>query len=160
MKKHCDDLELLIEAIADGSHELAAEDAAHVAACPICSARLESARALENLLALREVATPPASFTTTVMAHVGHEKWKTERVVDLGFNLAMAAGVAVILAAAAGLASTLGFLTITIDLDAIARALDNDVTGRLLSQAQTIAISAVLLTSALGLWWWAEGATD
>jgi hypothetical protein len=160
MKKHCDDLEPLIEAIADGSHALAAEDAAHAASCPVCGARLERARSIERLLSLREIAAPPASFTATVMAHVGHEKWKTERVIDLGFNLAMAAGVAVILAGAAGLAWSLGFLTVTIDLDAIWRALDTDVTGRVLSQVQTIAMSAVLLTMALVLWWWAEAARD
>jgi len=160
MKKHCDDLDSLIEAIADGSHALAADDAAHVASCPICSARLERARAIENLLAMREVATPSASFTAAVMAQVGKARWQTERVVDLGFNLAIAAGLAVIVTAAAGLAWSLGFLSVTIDLDAIARAFDSDVTGRVLSQVQTIAMSAVLLTMALGLWWWAEGATD
>ena len=156
LKQHCDDLEPLIEAIADGSHELAADEAAHVATCPICGARLDRARAIENLLAMRDVATPSASFTAAVMAQVGKAKWQTERVVDLGFNLALAAGIAVILTAGAGLAWSLGFLTITIDLDAIARALDTDVTGRVLSQVQTIAMSAVLLTMALGLWWWAE----
>jgi hypothetical protein len=29
-----------------------------------------------------------------------------------------------------------------------------------MSQVQTIAVSAVLLTMALVLWWWAEAATD
>ena len=51
------------------------------------------------------------------MARVGQEKWKTERVVDIGFNLAIAAGVLVILAGGAGLAWSLGFFTITIDVD-------------------------------------------
>ncbi|MBY0493689.1 MAG: hypothetical protein K2Y23_05705 [Cyanobacteria bacterium] len=62
--------------------------------------------------------------------------------------------------AAAGLAWSLGFLDITIDLAAVWQALDTDVTGRVLSQVQTIAMSAVLLTMALVLWWWAEAATD
>lgn len=156
----CDDLEKLIEAIADGSHALSEEDASHVASCARCGARLERARSIENLLTIREIAVPPASFTATVMGQVGHEKWRAERVIDLGFNLAMAAGVAVILAGAAGLAWSLGFLTITIDLGAVWRALDTDVTGRVLSQVQTIAMSAVLLTMALVLWWWAEATSD
>ncbi len=160
MKKHCDDLEPMIEAIADGSLALSADDAAHLASCAGCGARLERARAIESLLAMRVIDTPPASFTATVMTHVGHDKWQTERVIDLGFNLAMAAGVAVILAGAAGLAWSLGFLTVTIDVDAIWRSLDSDVTGRVLSQVQTIAMSAVLLTMTLVLWWWAEAATD
>ena len=156
----CDDLEPLIEAIADGSHSLSAEDAAHVASCARCTARLERARTIESLLSMREVASPPASFTAAVMMQVGREKWQTERAIDLGFNLLMAAGVVVILAGAAGLAWSLGFLTVTIDLEVVWQWLGSDVTGRVLSQVQTIAMSAVLLTMALVLWWWAEAATD
>jgi len=160
MKQHCDDLEPLIEAIADGSHVLAAEDAAHVASCARCGAGVERARAIESLLALREVPSPSASFTATVMTRIGREQWQTERVIDLGFNLAMAAGVAVILAGAAGLAWSLGFLTITIDTDTIVQLLNREAAGRVLSQVQTIAMSAVLLTMALVLWWWAETARE
>jgi hypothetical protein len=158
MKRPCDDLEPLIEAIADGSHVLSADDAAHVASCARCSAGIERGRAIEHLLAMRELAAPPASFTTTVMTHVGREKWQAERVVDLGFNLAIAAGLAVIFAGAAGLAWSLGFLTITIDTDTIVQLLNREAAGRVLSQVQTIAMSAVLLTMALVLWWWAETA--
>ena len=156
MKKRCDDLEPLIEAIADDSLPLSAEDAAHVATCAICSARIERARSIEGLLALREIAPPPAAFTQTVMARVVQERWKAERAIDLGFNLAIAAGILVIVAAGAGLLWSLGMLSVTIDVDAIVQALDTTGTGRLLSQVQTIAMSAVLLTMALVLWWWAE----
>jgi hypothetical protein len=92
----------------------------------------------------------------TVMARVVQERWKAERAIDLGFNLAIAAGILVIVAAGTGLLWSLGMLSITIDVDAIVRALDSSGTGRLLSQVQTIAMSAVLLTMALVLWWWAE----
>jgi hypothetical protein len=156
----CDDLEPLIEAIADGSLPLSAEDAAHAASCAICAARLERARSIENLLSLREIAQPPAAFTQAVMARVVQDRWKAERAIDLGFNLAIAAGILVIVAAAAGLAWSLGMLSVTIDLDAIVRSLDAGATGRLLSQVQTVAMSAVLLTMALVLWWWAEAARD
>jgi len=152
----CDDLEPLIEAIADDSLPLSAEDAAHVASCAICAARIERARAIENLLSLREIAQPQAAFTQAVMARVVQERWKAERAIDLGFNLAIAAGILVIVAAGAGLLWSLGMLSVTIDVDAIVRALDTTGTGRLLSQVQTIAMSAVLLTMALVLWWWAE----
>ena len=156
----CDDLEPLIEGIADGSLPMSADDEAHVASCAICSRRLERARSIEGLLAMREVAQPPAAFTQTVMARVVQERWKAERAIDLGFNLAIAAGILVIVTAGAGLLWSLGMLSVTIDVDAIARALDTTGTGRLLSQVQTVAMSAVLLTMALVLWWWAEAATD
>jgi len=156
----CDDLEPLIEAIADDSLPLSTEDAAHVASCAICAARIERARSIEGLLLLREIATPSPGFTTTVMAGVVQDRWKAERAIDLGFNLAIAAGILVIVAAGAGLAWSLGALSVTIDFDAIVRSLDAGATGRLLSQVQTVAMSAVLLTMALVLWWWAEAASD
>ena len=125
----CDDLEPLIEAIADDSLPLSAEDAAHVASCAICEARIERARSIENLLSLREIAQPQAAFTQAVMARVVQDRWKAERAIDLGFNLAIAAGILVIVAAGAGLAWSLGLLSVTIDLDAIVRSLDAGATG-------------------------------
>lgn len=156
----CDDLEPLIEAIADDSLPLSAEDAAHVASCAICAARIEKARSIESLLSLREVGQPQAAFTQAVMARVVQDRWKAERAIDLGFNLAIAAGILVIVAGGAGLAWSLGLLSVTVDLDAIVRSLDTGATGRLLSQVQTVAMSAVLLTMALVLWWWAEAARE
>jgi len=150
----------LIELIADGSYEPSVTDAVHLAGCTVCASRLASARSIESLLAMREIAAPSSSFTGAVMARVGQERWKTERVVDLGFNLAIAAGVLVILAAGSGLAWSLGLVSVTIDLDAIWLAFGADVAGRVLSQVQTIAMAAVLLTMTLVLWWWAETAAD
>lgn len=160
MKKHCQDLEASIEAIADGSFELSPEDRAHVSSCGVCAARIEQARRIEHWLASREVPQPPVTFTAAVMARIGQEKWQTERVVDIGFNLAVAAGVLVIVAGAMGLAWSLGFFTITIDMAALAGAAFSRVEGRVISEAQTVLISAVVLTMALGFWWWAEAATD
>ena len=157
---HCDHLEPLIEAIADGSYEPGAEHAQHLASCGVCTARLLRARAIENLLSMREVPTPSSAFTGAVMARVGQERWKTERVVDLGFNLAIAAGILVIVAAGAGFAWSLGLVNVTINLEAIWQSFGADVAGRVLSQVQTIAMAAVLLTMTLVLWWWAETAAD
>ena len=156
---NCHDLDALIEPIADGSHTPDTAAAAHLASCAICRSRLEAARAIENVLATREIVSPPASFTATVMARVGQERWKTERAIDLGFNLAIAAGVLLILTGGAGLAWSLGFLTISVDVEALWQALGSEVAGRFLSQVQTVAMAAVLLTMALVLWWWAEGDT-
>jgi hypothetical protein len=158
MKKRCDDLEPLIEELTDGTLPLSDEDAAHVASCAICSARIESARLIESLLAVREVAQPHATFTQSVMSLVVQERWKAERAIDLGFNLAIAAGIVVILSAGVGLLWSLGMLSVTIDLGAVLQSIDSPAAGRLLSQAQTVAMSAVLLTMALVLWWWAEAA--
>jgi hypothetical protein len=157
----CDHLEPLIEAIADGSYQPGTDDAQHLATCQVCSARVAAARGIESLLTLRDVAVPAPAFTAAVMARVGQERWKTERVIDLGFNLAMAAGIVFILAGAAGLGWSLGLVNITIDVQAIWEAFGHSVvTSRVLSQVQTIAMASALLTMALVLWWWAETAAD
>lgn len=152
----CDHLESLIEGIADGSADLDAPAAAHLAGCPSCQARVERAREIDRFLMSREVPAPPAAFTANVMSLVRQDRWQVERAVDLGFNLAMAAGVLVILAGAGGLAWSLGFLSLTIDVEAILEATRTELGGRLLAQAQTIAMGAVLLTMAMALWWWTE----
>jgi len=156
----CDDLEPLIEAIADGTIEPSPDDAAHVSSCPVCSARLAEAQRIEQWLSAREMPQPAPAFTAAVMARIGEEKWKTERVVDIGFNLAIAAGVLVIIMGGAGLALSLGFLTIRIDTDVLMSVLMSQVEGRVINQLQTTAIAAVVLTMALVLWWWAEAASD
>lgn len=152
----CEHLEPFIEAIADGSAELDAAAAAHLDSCGVCRARVEQAREIERFLVSREVPAPPASFTAGVMALVRHDHWQAERFVDLGFNLALAAGVLVMLAGVGGLAWSLGFLTVTIDLDAVLEATRTELGGRVVSQVQTVAMAAVLLTTALALWWWTE----
>lgn len=156
----CHDLEPLIEAIADGTLEPAPDDRGHLSSCAVCSARLAQAGTIEQWLTARDTPQPPASFTASVMARIVQEQWKTERVVDIGFNLAIAAGVLVILTGAAGLAWSLGFFTITIDVVALLEAANAQVDGRVINQLQTVAIAAVVLTMALVLWWWAEAATD
>lgn len=156
----CEHLEPLLEAIADGSLEPGPEDREHLQTCEVCHARLERARMIHEWLMLREMPAPPASFTAGVMARVGHERWRTERVFDLGFNLAIAAGVLLIVAGAAGLAWSLGFLTVSVDLAALVQAADGGLGERVLSQVQTIAMAAVLLTMTLALWWWAEADTS
>lgn len=152
----CDQLEPLIEAIADGTVEPGADDRLHLETCGLCQSRVAGARSIERLLAAREPLAPPAPFTAGVMTLVGRARWQTERVFDLGFNLAIAAGLLLILAGGAGLAWSLGFLTITIDFDALVNAASTEFGGRVLSEVQTVAMGAVLLTMALALWWWAE----
>ena len=156
----CDELELLIEAIADGTIEPSPEDRAHLSSCPTCSERLAEARRIERWLSARELPQPVPAFTAAVMARIGEEKWKTERVVDIGFNVFVAAGVLVFIAFGAGLAWSLGFLTVTLDTEELLRAFFSQVEGRVINQLQTTAIAAVVLTMALALWWWAEEATD
>lgn len=156
----CDELETLIEAFADGSADLSEEHRGHLAGCPRCAAALEQAQTIERWLASRETPLPSPGFTPGVMARLVADAWRTERAVDVGFNLAIAAGVAVILFGGAGLAWSIGVLPVEIDLGMLLAAASSRVEGRIISELQTAVIAAALLTTALVLWWWAEGATD
>ncbi len=145
-----------IEALADGSLAVDAEARAHLDACPPCAARLEEARAIEALLASRAITPPPPGFTVRVMARVSRERWQVEQVVDIGFNLAVAAGLLLIVGGAAGLAWSAGLFTFDLDWRPLTTVASFSWIDRMVSQAQTVATAAILLTMALGLWWWAE----
>lgn len=152
----CEDIDPIVEELADGSLPAGAERDAHIASCARCSARLANARAIHALLVSREVATPPAGFTAAVMARVVRERWQTERAIDLGFNLAVAAGVLVLISGGIGLAWSAGFFRFTVDVQPILVALTTPMANRVVSQLQTVVMAAAILTTALGLWWWAE----
>jgi hypothetical protein len=153
----CEELEPLIEAIADDSLEASPEDRAHMESCDVCGGRLGRARAIHALLATREMPLPPASFTANVMARIRSERWEGEEVVDLGFNLAIAAGILLIVGGAIGLAWSAGLLTFGVDVHSVLASIANQWVDRVLQQLQTVVMASVLLTMALGLWWWAEG---
>ena len=152
----CEHLEPLLEAIADGTLEPGAEDRDHLGTCAVCAARLERARVIHEWLSLREVPAPPATFTAGVMARVGRERWRTERVFDLGFNVAVAAGILLIVGSGAGLAWSLGFLTVSVDWAMLAQVAGSSLEERVVPQMQTIGMAAMLLAMTLALWWWAE----
>lgn len=156
----CNNLEPLIEAIADGTIEPSPDDAAHLSSCPVCSRRLVTARRIEQWLSARGLPHPAPVFTASVMARIGEEKWQLERAVDIGFNVFIAAGVLIILAFGAGLAWSLGLVTVHIDAEPLLSAAASRVDGPVINQLQTTAIAALILTVALVLWWWAEEAAD
>lgn len=152
----CDDLDELIETLADGEPVSPAVDA-HVATCATCQARVELARAMERLLSTREVPVPPDTFTAQVMRRVSLERWRVEQFVDAGFNMAIAAGLVVVLGGVTGLLWSLGWFSIDVAALTTAATTIAPWTTRLASEAQTLALAAVLLSSALALWWWVEG---
>lgn len=155
----CADLDELIEAIVDGE-VVAAEVDAHLASCAACRARVDHARALERLLRGREVPEPPAGFTMAVLQRVRRERWRAEQFVDAGFNAALVSGVVVVLGGAVGLLWSLGWLSIDLAALGAATATFAPWATRLLSEAQTLALAAALLSSALALWWWVEGSEE
>jgi anti-sigma factor RsiW len=152
----CDHLDELIEAIAEGEQP-PAEIAAHVATCPRCTASLTLARALDRTLLAREVPVPPQGFTARVMQQVGQERWRTEQIVDIGFNIAIAIGVGLIVLGGVALAFSFGWLTVDRPtIDALGTAVQPWL-SRLADDIRAVVLAAMLLTTALALWWWVEG---
>ena len=152
----CDELDELIEALADGEVVPGGVEA-HVAGCAACQARVELARTVDRLLLAREVPAPPPAFTGHVMRLVHQERWRVEQFVDVGFNVAMSAGLLVVLAGLGGLLWSLGWLSLDVAAMTIAVTTFAPWTGELASRVQMVIVAALLLSSALVLWWWVEG---
>jgi len=152
----CNDLDDVIEAMAEGER-LSADHHAHVANCARCQSRVAMARALDRLLATRETPQPPPAFTFHLMERVGRDSWRAEQLVDVGFNIAVAAGATLVTAGVVGLAWSFGWLTMEPPtLEAVGTAIEPWLSNTL-DKGPTVALAALLLTSALGLWWWVEG---
>jgi hypothetical protein len=117
---------------------------------------LALARTLDRTLRTREVPVPPPGFTAQVMLRVGQEQWRAEQIVDAGFNLAVILGVALIAFGAVALAFSFGWLTVDRPtIEVLGAALQPWLT-RVSNDLRTVAMAALLLTSALALWWWVE----
>jgi len=154
----CEDLDELIEALAEGE-PVTPDVQAHVAGCASCQARVELARAVDRLLLAREVPAPPEAFTAQVMRRVQQERWRVEQFVDAGFNVAIAAGFLVVLSGVVGLLWSFGWFSVDVGTVATAVTTLAPWTSELASQGQTLIIGVALLSSALALWWWVEGET-
>ncbi len=155
----CHHLDSLLEALADGSAATGADAQAHLDACPACAAQLAGARAIEGALRAREAPAMPAGFTAAVLMRVRRERWKVEQAFDIGFNLTLAAGLLSVLVGGIGPAWNAGFLAIDVDLGGLAATAATSWISRVAAEARTVAMAAVLLTVALGAWWWAESGT-
>ena len=146
----CDEALETVEAVAAGDMTPEGRIATHLATCPDCAAALERARKLERLLHARPVPQPPAHFTARTLTRVRRARWRSEQLLDVGFNVAIAA---VVLAVVGGI-----WMLTAVSRDAVSlfgagfAALVQRVGPSVPLYA---AVSAVLLT-ALAAWWWAE----
>ena len=153
---YCDEALEAVEAVAAGELTPDGRIAEHYASCPNCAAALDSARTLERLLQERNVPEPPPQFTSRTMTRVRRLRWRSDQFLDVGFNIAV---IAVVVAVFGGV----WMLLHRSGLDAVSGdAVDLFGTG-LVAFVHSVAPSlplyggaALLLASALGLWWWAE----
>jgi hypothetical protein len=151
----CEDADPFIEAAAVSETVPAAVEA-HVASCAGCAARLAMARRIETALATRAVPVPPAMFTTDVIARLRRDRWRAEQVVDLAFNVAVIIGALFVVAGMVGVAWRAGVMQIGGEMSAILLTAMRGAATRAIADARLIVLVTLLLTTAIGLWWWAE----
>ena len=151
----CDEANPFIEAAAVGEPLEAAVEA-HLADCRACRARLALARRIDLALQQRPVPAPPATFTSAVMRRLRDDRWQAERVIDFGFNLAVALGALIIVAGLGGLAWRLGFLHISDEVLKLIVDGGTVVARRAATDARVLMAGMLLITTAVALWWWSE----
>ena len=142
--------EMVAGAPAPAAHE------AHLETCAECQAELAWARRIERVLATWPAAVPPAHFAVTVAAAARRETWRQEQVVDWGFNVAIAVGLAAI---AIGLGGLVWMVGVSAGVDGAPQAAVTAVGAlldRVRGQSQVVATGTLLLVTTLGAWWWAE----
>jgi hypothetical protein len=135
---------------------VSAATSAHLTACSHCASRLVLAQRIERWLHTRPMQAPSETFTASVLARVRHERWRAEQAVDLGFNLTLAAGFALIVCGVTGLAWQMGALPI---VDAAASLLSqgwSTIAPRVATDNRVLMIGLLLATTAAGVWWWGE----
>lgn len=132
------------------------ELAAHATSCVECQARMALARRIEHALATWPTAAPPPGFAARMAATARHEAWAQEVVVDWGFNLAVAACMAVILFGVAGGLWMMSSAVPTAESSQVAADLLTAVAARARAQASIAVTAMALLATAVGGWWWAE----
>jgi hypothetical protein len=151
----CDEANTFIEAIAVGD---AVPDPirAHVADCRTCARRLALAQRIEASLSSRPFPAVSAGFTNAVIARIRDERWRSEQVVDFGFNVAVALGVLLIVAGIGGFAWQSGVLSIGSDMAALLFSATRVAAAYALADARVVVITVLMASMAIGLWWWAE----
>jgi anti-sigma factor RsiW len=151
----CEEANAFIEAVAVGD-SVPDELAAHLAGCRQCAPRLALARRID--LTLKERIVPAASpgFTVSVMARLRRDRWRTEQVVDLSFNIAVTTGVLLVLAGIAGFAWRAGAVAIGNDIAELMVTATRTVVERAATDMQVVTVIMLLISTAFALWWWAE----
>jgi anti-sigma factor RsiW len=152
----CADVLDLVDAIASGEPVPGEDVRRHLETCARCAAALATARRIEALIAARPAPTAPARFTDNVRRRISRERWRAEQSVDWMFNIAIAAGILLIIG---GLAAMMNLQTILVAAGtawSVVATFGGGVARQAVPAVATYAAAFGLLMSTLGIWWWAE----
>lgn len=152
----CEGADRLIEAFVSGDEIANDEFVRHVESCQRCTAAIEMARTVDRLLATPPPTLPPSGFSRSVVERLRADRWRAERTLDLGFNLAIAAGLLVVIGGVWLLLNVSGLNAVTQDVARIFADGMTSVAARVVTGLPTYSAAAGLVMTALGVWWWAE----
>ncbi len=152
----CDEALDAVEAIAAGDLRPDGRVAEHLASCPNCAGALEDARHLERSLRARPAPAAPPQFTARTLTRVRRARWRDDQFVDVGFNVAIIALVVALFGGVWMLVHRSGLDTVSSDAANLVGSGFVAFVRRVAPSLPLYAGAAVLLASALGLWWWAE----
>jgi anti-sigma factor RsiW len=152
----CKDTLELVEEIAADEIVATPEVRAHLETCPRCASALATARRIEVGLAARPAPPAPARFTSLVQSKIRRERWRTEQNIDRLFNLAMVAGVLIVVGAVLALTNVGAVMEAATRGGEALRFAVRQFAQRAAPVLGTYVAAASLLASALGMWWWAE----
>jgi anti-sigma factor RsiW len=152
----CDEVLEAIEPIAAGELAPSPRIIDHLASCRGCAGALDSARRLDALLRARAAPVPPAHFSSRVMNGLRRARWRTEQMLDWGFNLALvAAGVVVVISLWVVMRRS-GLTTVSSDAIELLGPGMVLFARRITPSLPLYLAATALLGTALGVWWWAE----
>ena len=155
----CDEALNAVEAVAAGELVPDRRLADHYATCPDCATALTRARDLDRMLRDRSVPKAPAHFTARTMASVRRQRWRSEQVVDAGFNVGIAVVVLSILIGVWMLFSRTGLAAVGNDAVEILGSGLSALATMITPSLPVYLAATALFATALGIWWWAERGT-
>jgi predicted anti-sigma-YlaC factor YlaD len=152
----CDEALDAVEAIAAGDLTPDGRIAEHLASCANCAGALDDARHLERSLRARPAPAAPPQFTSRTLARVRRARWRSDQFLDVGFNVAIISLVVALFGGVWMLVHRSGLDAVSSDAANLFGTGFVAMVRRVAPSLPLYAGAAVLLASALGLWWWAE----
>jgi predicted anti-sigma-YlaC factor YlaD len=152
----CDEALSAIEEIAAGDRPAEGRIGEHLATCADCAAALAAARQVEHLLRERPVPRASPQFTARTMARVRRARWRSDQMLDAGFNAAIAIIVLAIVAGVWMFLNRSGLTSVGDEAVEASIGAARALAQRLLPALPLYAGATALLAGALAFWWWAE----
>jgi hypothetical protein len=152
----CDQVVELLEPIAAGDLVPDEGIARHLSSCVHCAEALAGARRVDQLLRARTVLAPSPQFTARTLARIRRDRWRREQFFDAGFNVATVTVIGGVVLAVWMLIDRSGLSAISGDLLDLFSTEIVTVARQMAPSVSLYASAAILLATALAIWWWAE----